>query len=103
MTRLAENSIDAPEALILRVERHMRTKYRVSLAELEISDVPGCWRDKRPKQHPGHPLHSCLGCDGPFRATYTFFDQPRLPNGQFASRTRTWAVLRTHTDQTEDN
>jgi hypothetical protein len=70
----------------------MRIHYRKGLDEMEISDVPGYWRDKQPQMHTGHPLHGCLGCSGPFRATYTYFDAPRR-DGRFASRTRTWAIL----------
>lgn len=79
--------------LLARVASHMRMKYRVGLDEIEITDTPGYWRDKKPKMHPGHPLHSCLDCDGPFRATYTYFD-PSRERGQFVSPTRTWAALR---------
>jgi hypothetical protein len=84
---------DSIAALARRVDAHMRLHYRVSLFDLEQTDTPGYWRDKEPKMHPGHPLHSCLGCGGPFRATYTYFDPPRV-GGRFASPTRTWAALR---------
>lgn len=86
---------DNLERLRQRVTAHMLLHYRVRLDDLEISDVPGYWRDKEPKIHPGHPLHGCLFNSGPFQATYTFFDEPRL-NGRFASRTRTWRALREH-------
>jgi hypothetical protein len=76
-----------------RVAVHMRMKYRVEMQDIEITDTPGYWRDKEPKMHPGHPLHGCIGCDGPFRATYTYFDPPRA-HGRFASPTRSWAALR---------
>lgn len=76
-----------------RVAAHMRTRYGVDMADIEIADTPGYWRDKQPRMHPGHPLHGCVGCAGPFRATYTYFDAPRL-GGRFASPTRTWAALR---------
>jgi hypothetical protein len=79
--------------LARRVDEHMRLHYGVSLDDLEMSDVPGYWKDKEPRMHPNHPLHSCIGCNGPFRATYTFHDTGRT-NGRFASRTRTWAVLK---------
>jgi hypothetical protein len=82
-----------------RVDAHMRTHYRVPLAAMEMTDTPGYWRDKEPRMHPGHPLHSCLGCDGPFSATYTYFDPPRI-GGRFASRTRTWAALRANASLT---
>jgi hypothetical protein len=77
---------------IENLEWHMKTYYGKSLSELEISDVPGYWIDKELKIYKGHPLHSCLGCSGPFKATYAFFDEPRI-NGKFASRTRTWRSL----------
>ena len=77
----------------IRVERHMLMKYRVKMDEIEITDTPGYWQGKEAKMHPGHPLHGCIGCNGPFRATYTYFDPPR-EKGKFASPTRTWAVLR---------
>jgi len=76
-----------------RVDSHMRLRYGVPLAEMDISDVPGYWRDKQEKMHPGHPLHSCLWCEGPFKSTYTFFDPPRTSSGRFSSQTRTWMAL----------
>lgn len=79
--------------LLARVAWSMEMRYGVSMDDLELSDVPGYWRDREPKMHPGHPLHGCLGCRGPFRATYTYFDEPRI-NGRFASPTRAWAALR---------
>lgn len=82
--------------LLARVAWHMRMKYRVEMDEIEITDTPGYWQDKEEKMHPGHPLHGCIGCNGPFRATYTYFDSSRI-NGRFASPTRTWAELRANT------
>ena len=92
MSKRSESSASLSD-MSTRVAWHMRMKYRVGMAEIEITDTPGYWRDKKPKMHPGHPLHSCMFCDGPFRATYTYFDPPRI-GGQFASPTRTWAALR---------
>lgn len=76
------------------VDRYMRSYYGVGLDAMEISDVPGYWRDKEPHYHPGHPLHGCLFCEEPFRATYTYLDSGRLRNGQFVSPYRTWQILR---------
>jgi len=92
MNERSESNVSLTD-LFSRVAWHMRMKYRVEMQDIEITDTPGYWRDKEPKIHPGHPLHACLGCEGPFRATYTFFDSPRL-KGRFASPTRTWAALR---------
>ena len=78
--------------LFALVDSHMRLHYRKGLDEMEISDVPGYWRDREPQMHTGHPLHGCIGYSGPFRATYTYYDPPRR-DGRFASRTRTWAIL----------
>jgi hypothetical protein len=76
------------------VRQHMKTYYRVNLDDLEISDVPGYWRDRTPKMHKGHPLHNCLGCSGPFRATYTYFDNIRdYITGRFVSPYRTWRKI----------
>jgi hypothetical protein len=86
-------SVGMKEA-IERVREHMKRKYRVDLDDLVISDVPGYWKDKEPKMHKGHPLHRCLGCDGPFCATYTYLDHPRdYTTGKFASPYRTWRIL----------
>lgn len=93
MTKAQLLAVGSTAELARRVDAHMRLHYRVSLDDLEQTDTPGYWRDKEPKMHPGHPLHSCLFCDGPFRATYTYFDPPRV-GGRFASTTRTWAALR---------
>lgn len=86
-------AMSATAELSRLVDTHMRLRYRVSLDDLEITDIPGYWQDKEPKPHPGHPLHSCMFCGGPFRATYTYFDSPRI-GWRFASTTRTWAALR---------
>jgi hypothetical protein len=80
------------KCLLLLVDSHMRMHYGRGLEEMEISNVPGYWRDQKPQMHLGHPLHGCIGCSGPFCATYTYFDQPRH-NGRFASRTQTWAMI----------
>jgi len=79
---------------IERVRQHMRTKYRVNLDDLEISSVPGYWKDKEPKMHKGHPLHGCIDCGGPFRATYTYYDSCRDAfSGRFSSPHRTWRKI----------
>jgi len=82
---------------IKKLESHVRywfkIKYNVNYDDLDISDVPGYWRDKEAKIHPGHPLHSCIGCSGAFKATYTYFDQGRASNGRFSSPTETWRSI----------
>lgn len=75
------------------VDDWMRRRYGIGLDQMRITDTPGYWQDKRPKVHPSHPLHSCLGCQGPFKATYTYFDS-RRENGRFVSPTRSWKILR---------
>lgn len=82
---------------IQRVAEYMRIHHRKSMDELEITDTPGYWRDREASIHPGHPLHSCLGCSGPFRATYSYFDG-RGDGGRFASPTRTWRAIREGSD-----
>ncbi|MGD9161132.1 MAG: hypothetical protein PVG39_22130 [Desulfobacteraceae bacterium] len=76
-----------------KVKRHMLLHYNVDYDDLEFSEVPGYWRDKEAKIHPGHPLHGCLFCEGPFKATYTYYDPCRDRRGRFTSRTRTWQKL----------
>ena len=73
---------------------HMQRAYGMNLDDLEIAETPGYWRDRHPKMHPRHPLHGCLFCDGPFRATYTYYDPPRDRRGRFASPTRTWRQMK---------
>ena len=92
MSERSESNVGLTD-LLARVAWHMRMRYRVEMQDIEITDTPGYWRDKKPKMHPGHPLHGCIGFDGPFRATYSYFDPPR-DHGRFASPTRTWAALR---------
>lgn len=84
---------DELKEAIDRVEWHMQTYYRTSLSDLEISDVPGYWRDKEPKMHPGHPLHSCLFCDGPFKASYRYLD-PAYVRGRFSSPYKSWRIIK---------
>ena len=88
----ATQRIHETSELANRVDEYMKLKYRVSLDELEQAKTPGYWQDKKPKMHPGHPLHQCIGCEGEFRSTYTYFDSPRI-KGRFASQTRTWLAL----------
>ena len=76
-----------------RLRSHMRTYYNVDLDDLEITHVPGYWQDKEPKMHPGHPLHGCVFCEGPFRATYRYLDPIRHSKGRFSSPYRTWRLL----------
>lgn len=92
----AGSKIPVERIVMLRnkVRESFKLRYRVDLDDLIISDVPGYWKDKEAKMHPGHPLHKCIGCEGPFAATYTFFDPSRDLSGKFASPTRTWAILK---------
>ena len=76
-----------------RVRRYMKRRYNVDLDDLEITSTPGYWQDRRPQKHSGHPLHGYLFCEGPFRATYTYFDSARDANGRYADRYRTWRLL----------
>lgn len=78
-----------------KVQRHMKIKYNVELDNLRITNTPGYWEDKEPKMHKSHPLHSCIGNDGPFKASYTYFDNDRCyKTGRFISRYRTWKALK---------
>jgi len=77
-----------------RVDEWMYIKYGKHLKDLDISDVPGYWRDKEATMHPGHPLHTFIGCSGPFKASYTYTDSIRDRNGRFASRTSTWKLIK---------
>jgi hypothetical protein len=75
-----------------RVDAYMRSRYRIGLDEIEITDVPGYWQDREPRLHPGHPLHGTAGNQGAFRATYTYYDSHRM-NGRYASNTRSWRAI----------
>jgi hypothetical protein len=77
MSERSESNVGLTD-LLARVAWHMRMKYRVEMQDIEITDTPGYWRDREPKMHPGHPLHGCIGCDGPFRATYSYFVDPEI-------------------------
>ena len=79
-----------------RVDEWLYIKYGKHLKDLDISDVPGYWRDKEATMHPGQPLHTFIGCSGPFKASYTYTDSIRDRNGRFASRTRTWKLIKNY-------
>lgn len=83
-----------------KVDAHMRLHYSTPLADMEMTDTPGYWQDKEAKHHPGHPLHGCLGCAGPFKATYTYRDCTR-ESGRFVSPYRTWRTLKAAVGKTE--
>jgi hypothetical protein len=77
-----------------RVADNFKLRYGVELDDLEISEVPGYWHDKTAKHHKGHPLHSCIGCDAPFKATYAYFDNIKGVDGKFQSPHKTWMLLK---------
>ena len=80
------------KALQEKVNDYMLLHYNVSVYDMDLSTTPGYWQDKQAKIHEGHPLHSCLSCQGPFKATYTFFDSRK--DGKFLSPTRTWKRIK---------
>jgi hypothetical protein len=81
------------EILQKKVSEYFKWKYSINLKDLDITDTPGYWRDKETKMHPGHPLHGCMFCDGPFKATYTYYDNFRGLDGKYQSRTSTWRKI----------
>ena len=82
------------EQALRRVADHFRYIYRVELQDLDISDTPGYWRDKELHQHPNHPLHGFMFCEGPFKATYYYEDGTRdLKTGRFLSPHQTWRLI----------
>lgn len=82
------------EAAMKRVADYFMLHYRVRLEDLNILDTPGYWQDKEPHQHPSHPIHGCLFCKGPFKATYTYEDPTQdLKTGRFLSPHRTWKMI----------
>ena len=93
MAKTTAPSLGVHRVVIQRVDSWMRLKYGIGLDDMEITDTPGYWQDKKPRIHRGHPLHSCLGCDGAFRATYTYFDSHR-EHGRFVSPARSWRIIR---------
>lgn len=89
---------DELKSAINRVKNNFKRYYRnVNFDDLEISEVPGYWREKEAKMHPGHPLHGCLFCEGPFKATYTYHDYGRDEKGRFSSPYKTWNIIKAGT------
>ena len=81
------------------VLRRFRAKYGVeSLVEVVATATPGYWqkRDVCGGLAGGcrHPLHACLGNEGPVRHTMRYYDNPRDELGRFASPHRTWRRAR---------
>lgn len=93
MSKSAASPAPLHAVVIQRVDSWMRFKYGIGLDQMEIAHTPGYWQDKEPRIHPGHPLHRCIGCSGPFKATYKYFDTGR-ENGRFVSPTRSWRIIR---------
>ncbi len=80
-----------------RVEQHMQTYYRKSLDDLEITDTPGYWRDKklcggREKCHA--PIHQFIHCEGGIQHTYYFAEYGRDKKGRFLRPFRAWEELK---------
>jgi hypothetical protein len=94
---MSEKKTDSTSAVdrivIKRVDSWMRIKYGIGLDAMQITDTPGYWQDREPRLHPGHQLHGCIGCSGPFKATYTYFDTGR-EGGRFVSPTKSWRFIR---------
>ena len=81
----------------LRVDGYMRLHYRKPLRDMVISDVPGYWKDTEARMHEGHPLHGCVGCEGPFVASYSFRNENR--RGKFVSPYASWRIIRDATPE----
>jgi|GEM_PF-3190933 len=88
---------------VVLVDRAMRRNYGKGLDEMEIAESKGYWKDREAQTHPGHPLHRCLFCDGPFKATYSFFDHSRDEKGRFLSPTRAWKVIKEATQRAKES
>jgi hypothetical protein len=76
---------------------YVKIMYRTDPAQLRPTESPGYWEYKEPcggRLKCNHPLHGCLGCDGPCRHTITFLDPARDDKGRFASPYRTWKLHR---------
>lgn len=80
-----------------RFAAYLKWSFRLSPADVEITQIPGYWRIKTPCRGAGacsSPLHSCLFHAGPIHHTVSFFDPGRDERGRFSSPCRTWAALR---------
>ncbi len=80
-----------------RVQDHMLRMYRKKMEELEITDVPGYWKDKHPCKGAGacrHPMHAVMFCEAGTRHTYRFRENDRDSNGRFMRPFRAWEELR---------
>lgn len=77
-----------------RVRKYMKNKYNKDLADLEISDVPGYWRDKFACNNCRHPIHLTLGNSEPTYHTYYFTEPGRDENGRFLRPFRAWEELK---------
>lgn len=68
-----------------RVDIEFRCRFGKNLSDLEITNIPGWWRDKNLSRHPGFPVD--------YRASYRYLDPVRRPNGSFRGMFRTWQIL----------
>lgn len=93
---MSPTSSDLMDA-IARVDQAFRQRYRSSISEFAISDVPGYWRHLVPCGGASggcrEPVHGCVFSEGPIYHTVSYFDVPRI-RGRFASPTRTWKLIK---------
>lgn len=80
-----------------RVDAIFQSRYRTTLADVDITDTPGYWKRREPCGGRGacrEPIHGTLFNEGGIRHTLSYFDPVRDEYGRFRSTTRTWSVLR---------
>lgn len=78
-----------------KLEFFLKVNYNLSLNDIDISDVKGYWRIKKPCDNTcKHPIHSCLGNKGSTNHTIYFAEGgARDSNGHFLSPYRVWNIF----------
>ena len=61
---------------------YLDMRYRLTPSDVEPTDTPGYWRERRPCEGAGkcrHPLHACLGNEGGVRHTVEWHNRTHWP------------------------
>jgi len=77
-----------------RVNEYFLLHYKKKIEQLEISNVPGYWIDKKYCENCKHPLHGFLFNESPLKHSYFYVQHEfRDKKGKFISPHKDWKTI----------